>query len=272
MATRRPITFTLDLEDHRPSSEAPVRFPEVTRAILDWLDELGARGTVFVVGEDAAAQPELIREVAGRGHELALHAWQHRPLTELSPHELRADIDRGKALVEDLSGAPVTGFRAPMFSLVPESRWATDVVADAGFAYSSSVMPARNPLFGDPTCSAAPFRWPNGLLELPCPVARVGPVGLPYLGGVYVRTLPLPLVRSLLAAQGGGELPWIYCHPYDFDPGEQYWDVPEVGRVGNRLLWYNRKRLFTKLGRVLRDRAGAPLGERIAELSIEAPA
>src|SRR6186997_3542316 len=145
MPDRSPITFTLDLEDHRPSSDVPVRFPDATRRILDWLDGLGVRGTVFVVGEVAEAEPGLVRDVAGRGHELALHGWQHTPLTELDPASLRDDLTRGKALLEDLGGAPVTGFRAPTFSLVPDSRWATDVVAEAGFTYSSSVLPARNP-------------------------------------------------------------------------------------------------------------------------------
>jgi polysaccharide deacetylase family protein (PEP-CTERM system associated) len=272
MSPSSPITFTLDLEDHRPSTDVPVRFPDVTRRILDWLDELDVRGTVFVVGEAAEAEPELIREVAARGHELALHGWSHVALTELDTATLDADVRRGKALLEDLGGRPITGFRAPMFSLVPDSRWATDVLLDTGFTYSSSVLPAKNPLFGDPTCDPAPFRWPNGLLELPCPVARVGPVGLPYLGGVYVRTLPWPVVRTLLATRAGGALPWIYCHPYDFDPDEPFWDVPEVGRFGNRLLWYNRRGLFSKLRRVLRGRAGKPLAERIGELSVEAPA
>jgi peptidoglycan-N-acetylglucosamine deacetylase len=151
-----------------------------------------------------------------------------------------------------------------MFSLVSKSRWAVDLVVDAGFTYSSSVLPARSPLFGDASLPLAPFCWPNGLAELPCPVARVGPFGLPYLGGVYLRALPRPVSAAALRAFGTHRLLWIYCHPYDFDVDEPYWVVPEAGRIGSRLLWYNRGGTFRKIEALLRGRAAPPLAERVA--------
>ena len=261
------VTFTLDLEDHRPSPDAPVRYPALTREVLDFLDARDVRGTFFVVGETAEASPDLVREVAARGHEVGLHGWRHQPLTELDPDAFGADVARGKALLEDLTGEPVVGFRAPTFSLVPESRWAVDVLADAGFTYSSSILPARSPLFGDPTLPATPFRWANGLVELPCPVVRAAGVGLPYLGGVYLRALPGPASTAARRSVGRDQLLWIYCHPYDFDPDEEFWVVPDAGRLGSRLLWYNRRRTFAKIEAMLRGRAGAPLGERLDEVT-----
>ncbi len=260
------VTFTLDLEDHRHDDGREVRYPQLTHEVLDFLDARDVRGTFFVVGEVAEAEPELVREIAARGHELALHGWRHVPLTELEPDGFRADVVRGKALLEDLGGAPVGGFRAPTFSLVATTRWAVDVLADAAFTYSSSVLPAMSPLFGDPTVPTAPFRWPNGLPELPCPVVRGGPVGLPYLGGVYLRALPAPASAGARAVVGRKQLLWIYCHPYDFDPGEPFWVVPDAGPMGSRLLWYNRRRTFAKVERILRGRAGRPLGERLHEV------
>jgi polysaccharide deacetylase family protein (PEP-CTERM system associated) len=261
------VTFTLDLEDHRPSPDAPVRYPALTREVLDFLDARDVRGTFFVVGETAEASPDLVSEVAARGHEVGLHGWRHQPLTELDPDAFGADVARGKALLEDLTGEPVVGFRAPTFSLVPESRWAVDVLADAGFTYSSSILPARSPLFGDPTLPATPFRWPNGLVELPCPVVRAAGLGLPYLGGVYLRALPGPASTAARRSVGREQLLWIYCHPYDFDPDEEFWVVPDAGRLGSRLLWYNRRRTFAKIEAMLRGRAGAPLAERLEEVS-----
>jgi polysaccharide deacetylase family protein (PEP-CTERM system associated) len=270
-----PVTFTLDLEDHRPSEAVEDRAPMLTREVLDFLDVRDVRGTFFVVGETAVAHPDLVREVAARGHEVGLHGWSHTALTELAPDVLRDDLARGKALLEDLTNAPVRGFRAPMFSLVAASRWATDVIADAGFTYSSSVLPARSPLFGDPTLPTGPFRWPNGLLELPCPVARAGGLGLPYLGGVYLRAIPTAASRLAHQRFGRDSLQWIYCHPYDFDADEPFWVVPEAGAVGSRLLWYNRRRTFAKVDALLRGRAGPPLAERLDEaatLADRAPA
>jgi peptidoglycan-N-acetylglucosamine deacetylase len=261
-----PVTFTLDLEDHRESEAQAVRYPDLTREVLDFLDARAVRGTFFVVGEVAQEHPELVREVAARGHELALHGWRHVPLTALEPDTFRADVARGKAMLEDLGGRPVGGFRAPTFSLVPASRWAVDVLAEEGFTYSSSVLPARNPLFGDPMLPTTPFRWPNGLPELPCPVVRGGPIGLPYLGGVYMRAIPGAASAGARAVVGRGQLLWIYCHPYDFDPEEPFWVVPDAGPMGSRLLWYNRRRTFAKVERILHGRAGLPLGERLHEV------
>src|SRR5690606_29107754 len=100
-----PLTFTLDLEDHRPPGGAgPARYPAVTRDLLGRLAERGVTGTVFVVGEVAGADPGLVREVAAAGHEIALHGWRHVPLTALDPAGLRADVRRGRDLLEDLTG------------------------------------------------------------------------------------------------------------------------------------------------------------------------
>jgi polysaccharide deacetylase family protein (PEP-CTERM system associated) len=264
-----PVTFTLDLEDHRPegSPDGTERYPDLTRRILDFLDARAVRGTFFVVGEVAAAHPEIVRDVASRGHEVGLHAWRHVPLTDLDPDTVRADVTRGKELLEELTGAPVTGFRAPIFSLVPGSRWVVDVLVDAGFTYSSSVLSARSPLFGDPSLPTAPFRWPEGLVELPCPVARLGSYGVPYLGGVYLRALPRVVSAAAERGFGRDQMLWIYCHPYDFDDAEPYWVVPEAGPWGSRLLWYNRRRTFAKVDALLRGRAAPPLGERVATLT-----
>ncbi len=97
------------------------------------LDERRITGTFFVVGEIAEAEPGLVRDIAAAGHELALHGWRHVVLTEQTPDELADDVRRGKALLEDLAQHEVVGFRAPTFSLVASTVWATDVLLDAGY-------------------------------------------------------------------------------------------------------------------------------------------
>lgn len=261
-----PVSFTLDLEDHRPDASAELRFPEVMGRVLDWLDEQNVSGTVFVVGEVAADQPDLVAEVAARGHEVGLHAWRHVPLTEVGPDRFGEETRRGKQVVEDITGRAVVGFRAPTFSLVPASAWAPDVLAELGFTYSSSVLAAANPLFGWPGAPDRPFRWPGGLVELPAPLAGFGPWRVPYLGGTYLRLLPWPAVAGARRLTPGGEVPWTYTHPYDFDPGEPYWPVPDAGRMA-RLLWVGRRRMFAKVGRVLARGAGPPLGERVETMT-----
>jgi peptidoglycan-N-acetylglucosamine deacetylase len=261
-----PITFTLDLEDHRAPESRVERYPWLTRRVLEFLGDRGVRGTFFVTGEIAERAPDLVRQVADAGHEIGFHGWHHTPLTSLTTVQLRADAKRGKALLEESSGTPVIGYRAPLFSLVPESQWAVEVLAEVGFTYSSSVLPARNPLYGDQAAPVTAFRWPNGLIELPCPVARIAGIGLPYLGGVYLRALPTPVSATARHVFGRNQMLWTYCHPYDFDTDETFWVAPEVGRWGSRLLWYNRRRMFAKVDAVLRAGVAPPLGERIAAL------
>jgi peptidoglycan-N-acetylglucosamine deacetylase len=185
------LTFSFDLEDHRPSGQPwPERFTEHTHRVLDWADERAIRGTFFVVGSLAAANPALVAAIAGRGHEIALHHWDHVHLTEMTPAGFLADVTRGKAVLEDLIGAEVHGYRAPTASLVRSTVWATDQLAEAGYAYSSSVIPARNPLFGFEGLPLHPFRWASGLAEFPLHVGGFGPIRLPYMCGAYVRVLP----------------------------------------------------------------------------------
>lgn len=147
----------------------------------------------------------------------------------------------------------MTGFRAPFFSLIPSTVWATDILADLGFVYSSSVLPGEHPLCGFPGAPRQPFRWQNGLIELPCPVARIGRFALPFLGGPYLRYLPDFLVSHLMTRYSGSACLWTYCHPYDFDRTEPYVSIPGVPPAANVLLWLNRRHMLRKMNDLLRN-------------------
>lgn len=245
------LAFTLDLEDHRPDESAELRYPRVTDRLLAELESWGVRGTVFVVGDVATRSPDLVRRVAAHGHELGLHGARHVPLPDVGPEQFRVETAEARDRLAEITGEPVAGFRAPIYSLVPASAWAPEILTDLGFVYSSSVLPARNPLHGWPSAPRRPFRWPSGLVELPCPVFGIGSMRLPLLGGTYLRLAPLPLVRW--AARRGADHSgrWLYAHPYDFDPDEPRWVVPEVGRLGSRLLWWNRQRMRNRVRRLV---------------------
>ena len=262
------LTFTLDLEDHRPNDRLPKRYPEVTRRLVDRLGEWGARGTVFVVGDVARDEPGLVRDIAGAGHEIAFHSLDHRPLDQTTPTVFEQATRDGKAALEDVAGAPVTGFRAPVFSLTDATVWAVETLGELGFHYSSSVLPAASPLYGYPGAPETPFRWPNGLVELPVPIARIGPIVAPYLGGIYMRYLPLGVIARRLARHGKGRALWTYCHPYDFDPDEPYFRMRDTAWWANMLLRLRRRHTEQKIADILELCGGAarsvPLGERVA--------
>lgn len=269
-ALRRPVTFTVDVEE---DGTGPARAAAMTGRLLDMLDEAGARATFFIVGTFAEAQPGLVRAIAARGHEVASHGHHHRALATEGPGRLLQDLVRSRAVLEDLAGAPVLGFRAPMFSVTPETPWAGTVLAEAGFAYSSSVLPARNWLFGWPGAPRRPFLWRSGLLEIPVPVARLGPYELPVLGGMYLRYIPGWDVRRMvrrMAAERPDSL-WTYCHPYDLDTEARFTRRPEAGLVGSLFLWMNRGVAAGRLRAMLAAAGSVPFAARLAALRQGAP-
>lgn len=266
-----PFTFTFDVEDHRPDDRAELRLLDATHRVLDFCAERAVVGSVYVVGEVARDHPDLVREIAAQGHELGLHGWSHTPITELGPGRFRDETRRGRELLQEVGGTEVVGFRAPTFSLVPETAWATDVLVDLGFTYSSSILPGWSPLFGFPGLPRRPFTWPSGLRELPAPILKVGRLGLPVVGGTYLRVLPWPMVRLGLRDRPLGPIPFTYCHPYDSDVGEPYWVVPGTGPVLSPLLWYGRKRMLRRVGRLLDGGVGPPLRDRLDEVPDDVP-
>jgi polysaccharide deacetylase family protein (PEP-CTERM system associated) len=261
-----PVTFTLDLEDLRSSPDLEVRVDTVAHRVFDRLAELGVTGSVFVVGDVLRDHPDLVRRVAADGHEIGLHALVHAPIGSRGPDGFRDDTAEGKARLEDLLGREVAGYRAPMMSLVPETGWATEILAELGFVYSSSVLPAPSPLYGWPGLPRTPFRWSSGLIELPCPVVRVAHVDVPFLGGAYLRLLPRAVLRYGLRRAPADAVLWSYCHPWEFDPDESFYVFDDGGWVASRVGWLNRKRMMARVERLLDHPRGSTLGSIAARL------
>jgi polysaccharide deacetylase family protein (PEP-CTERM system associated) len=243
----RTLIFSLDLEDHTGAYRRDGRFVSITHGILDFLDSLSITGTFFAVGKAAESCTSLIAEVARRGHEVACHSYDHTPLEKQTPVSFLNATQRAKKLLEDCIGCRVKGYRAPIFSLTEKTLWAPDLLRELGFMYSSSVLPAKNPLYGYPTAPRNPFRWSNGLIEFPCPVTDWGPVAMPFLGGIYLRYLPLPVIRMALNSRIDRSTPWTYCHPYDFDYQEGFSLYPGVPAWASLLLCFNRRATFSRV-------------------------
>jgi polysaccharide deacetylase family protein (PEP-CTERM system associated) len=260
------ITFTVDLEDPTEEYAPDGRYVLMTQRILDLCDAVNCKATFFVVGRAAEAAPQLIRDVAARGHEIAYHSHNHISLTEEDPARFCREMRRDKKLLERLSGKTVLGFRAPRFSLTPESRWALDVLAEQGFRYSSSIMPTSISRFGFPEAKKTAFVWPNGIVEFPLPVASLGKFRLPYLGGIYLYQMPLVLVRGFLSRSKPGDVLWTYAHPYDFDQEEEFVQMPRTPLWVSLVLWQARRRAASKIRSILEWETGKPLGERLSEV------
>lgn len=243
----KSITFTLDLEDHRPNESYPKRYPEITEKILEFLDEHKVKATVFTVGTLAEKDPDIVRKIHDAGHEIAHHSYHHITLDKQNPDDFSEDTKKNKNILEDITGAPVIGYRAPVFSLTRKTLWAVDILKNMGFEYSSSILPAANPLHGMASVPSEPFQWSNGLLEIPAPVGKLGPVLMPYLGGFYFRYLPFGIIKYQINNANDNSSLWTYCHPYDFDHKEKNWRIRGASTPVSLLLWFNRKNTFKKL-------------------------
>lgn len=249
----REITITVDVEDPRPTTDLPQRYDRVTREILDLLASVDVKATFFVVAELAASNPELIRQIAAANHEVGLHGLDHTPLTQLTPDQFGEQTARGKKLIEELIGHAVIGYRAPIFSLTPATPWAEQILSELGFTYSSSLLPGRHPFFSFAGAPEAAFRWPSGLLEIPSPLTHLGPLDIPYLGGIYFRYLPYWFISRCLRSANTDQSLWFYSHPHDFDHGELFYKIKNTPYWMSLLLWLNRKGTMSKLKRLLTD-------------------
>jgi len=201
----------------------PSRVEANTRRVLDLFDECGVRGTYFILGWVAERYPALVREIAGRGHELGCHSYWHRLIYKLSPEEFRQDTVRAKNLIEQAAGVSVQGYRSPTFSITRKSLWAFDVLAETGFSYDSSVFPVRHDVYGIPDAPRAPFvvQTPSGpIVEYPMTTFRFrGSGNLPVGGGGYLRIFPYWYTRLGVERAWREGIPIVsYIHPWELDP------------------------------------------------------
>jgi polysaccharide deacetylase family protein (PEP-CTERM system associated) len=228
--------MTIDVEDYFHVSafashitredwdRLPCRVERNVDAILAMLVEHGAHATYFMLGWVAERYPGLVRRIVEQGHELASHGYAHQRATEQSRQEFRQDITRAKALLEDISGVAVQGYRAPSFSIGDGNLWALECLHEAGYRYSSSVYPIRHDHYGMPGAPRFAF-FPDGgcgLLEIPVTTVRLFNQNLPAGGGGYFRLLPYSVSRwCLKRVNRVDRQPCIfYFHPWEIDPGQ----------------------------------------------------
>ena len=245
-----------------------------TERLLSLLARGGSHGTFFVLGWLAERQRSLVREIASQGHEIASHGWDHRRVTEQTTEEFRSSVRRTKALLEEITGQTVMGFRAPSFSIVPGREWALDILVEEGYRYDSSLFPVRRRGYGYPGGERDPHwvgreggpadRRTGGrtgqLLELPPATVRWMGVNLPAGGGAYFRLFPYALVRrALKEAEERGEPGTFYIHPWELDPDQPR--VPGLPWSTTARHYGGLHRTARKLERLLAEFRFQPLAE-----------
>lgn len=247
-------------QDQWDSQES--RIERNTDLLLDLFDKAGCKATFFTLGWVAKQHPHVVRRIAERGHEIACHSLRHRIVYEMSPEEFREDTLRAKELLEDVSGSPVRGYRAPSFSITQNSLWALTILAELGFAYDSSIFPVEHLNYGIPNASRSPFRveTPAGsIVEFPMTTLEFAGHRSPFGGGAYLRFLPYWYTRwgiRYLNARENRPV-CVYLHPWELDP-----EQPRIaGSLTSRLRHHlGLRSTAAKFQNLIRDFEFCPLG------------
>ena len=192
--------------------------------ILDLFDEVEAKATFFTLGWVAQRHGALLREVASRGHEIASHGWDHRRVFTMDRASFAEDIAKARKAIEDASGAKVTGYRAPSFSIDQRTPWAFMELVEQDYAYSSSVAPVGHDHYGWPDAPRFAFKplpWAP-LIEIPVTTAMFAGKRLAAGGGGFFRVLPYAFSRwAIRQVNRREQRPAIfYFHPWEIDPGQ----------------------------------------------------
>ncbi len=214
----------------------PSRVEANTRRLLDLFDEFDAKGTFFTLGWIAERFPELVREIAARGHDVASHGHGHELVYDLGPERFAEDLDRSIARLIEVTGEAPRGYRAPSFSIDRRSGWAFDILASKGFTYDSSVYPVRHPRYGVPEFARTPRRilTPGGteIREFPLTTLRLGGRNFGASGGGYLRLLPLAVLETAFRRMNAaGEPAVLYLHPWEIDPDQPRLKPKGLGRI-----------------------------------------
>ncbi len=235
--------------------QKPSRVSQSTNRVLDLFAAHDAKATFFVLGWVAERHKALIQRIVAEGHELASHGYEHARADSQTPSQFRADVARTKAVLEDIGGVAVTGYRAATFSIGPRNPWAFEMLADAGYTYSSSVNPIRHDLYGAVNAPRVPFHPAAApdLAEYPITTLRFAGRNWPCGGGGFFRLFPYALSRWAIAQVNSRDhLPSIfYFHPWEVDPRQPR----EAGlSAKSRFRHYlNLDRMEGRLARLLDD-------------------
>ncbi|MBV8914418.1 MAG: DUF3473 domain-containing protein [Acetobacteraceae bacterium] len=258
--------MTVDVEDYfqvqafahcidRSAWDAiPCRVEANMERILDQFAAAGVRATFFTLGWIAERHPRVVDGIVAGGHELASHGYAHQLVHTLTPAAFREDLRRAKSVLEDRGGVPVTGYRAPTFSIGPCNPWAFDLIEETGHRYSSSVYPVHHDLYGAPDAPRFPYRPGRGdLVEIPMTTVPIAGRNMPISGGGYFRLIPYAMFRTALRHFNRREqAPGVfYFHPWEIDAAQPR--IRQAGRMSRFRHYVNIRAVPHRLERLLRD-------------------
>lgn len=257
--------------DMKPT-EAVVRN---TKRILGILDSYHIKATFFVLGEVSEKFPALVREIYDLGHEVGVHGYNHSVIYTIDREKFYNEVSDAKKLIEDVLGQRVYGHRAPSFSIMPQTRWALDVLSAVGYEYDSSVFPFAGSRYGWPNFSKdiceLELEGGRKIIEVPMSTISIFGKSLPACGGGYLRHFPYVYTQLAMNLIKRRRPAIVYLHPYDLDvekgPAEIEAAIkttaPKRSKRRHTMQLRQRHTMESKLRRLLSSYEFAPICEVI---------
>lgn len=206
------------------------RVEKNTYKIIEIFDHHQIKATFFTLAWIAERYPALIKEIVNNGHEIASHGYQHIRVTEQSPTEFQKDIQKSKKILEDITGLPISGYRAASYSIGKQNLWALEILQEEGFLYSSSIYPVKHDLYGMPNAPRFAFYPANApkLLEIPITTLSLLGKNFPCGGGGFFRLYPYQFSKHAFRVINHQEKQAgiFYFHPWEIDV-----DQPRVSNL-----------------------------------------
>lgn len=198
----------------------PSRVEHNVDRILQLFADKSVSATFFTLGWVAERYPTVVRRIVDQGHELASHGWQHTRVTNQNRQQFAEDIRKTKRFLEDLGGVEVKGYRAASYSIGEKNLWALDELAEAGYRYSSSIVPIKHDLYGMPDAPRFAFKAADDrLIEIPITTVPIMGRNVNCGGGGWFRLFPYAFSRWSIKQinQREGQSTVFYFHPWEID-------------------------------------------------------
>jgi len=283
MSAETQNAFTIDVEDYwsvfardwlHIDTEPTDAVVKNTERFLEMLAEHKVKATFFILGEVAKKYPALIKKIAEQGNEIGVHGFYHKQVFKLSAEQFRQEISDCKNLLEDISGVKVFGHRAPAFSIMPQTRWALEILSEEGFDYDSSVYPIKGERYGWPGFSRdiCEIELSNDKSIIEVPMSTISILGktLPAAGGGYLRHFPYSVTKCAIKHINKTRPAIVYMHPYEIDTKEFDFSVEHLDNVRkkevlkfHKIQLRNRGTVREKVLRLLSDFRFTTLGQVI---------
>ena len=224
--------------------------------IIDLLRNTDTTATFFIVGELLEQTPEILDQILDNGHEIAFHTMSHSNLDDLTKEKFLDELDS----FEKITNGRSKGFRAPTFSLNPNTSWVIDALVEKNYRYDSSVVPVKTDLYGFSDCQKSPFKISNSsltkddhtgkLIEFPLCVGKFLGKTYPAAGGFYLRFLPLKVSLNAIKHYEEQNIPaTIYIHSWELTP--EFIPKIELPFKEKFVTFHNIKNTYSRMEEIL---------------------